>query len=209
MKFRKITTTVFLTATLAVGVLLIPSFISAFGLTSPTSQQDNVASNFQQRVDEFIKKHSADFTPVTETYHANGNDRILDKKVKTVWNKNVTLKGKTSFKNKYDQTVYQRLFLGYYQYETDQQCSAALDSLLNCFGTDCDQLKWGDNGKKLKSTPTYYLINEREIIVCKIHCVHTNAFWTTFKHDLAMTFGSGSSGIIETDCGGPVRFRKF
>lgn len=183
--------------------------ILTFALTSLTSKQDKLASDFQTSVDSFIKKYSEDFTTVTETFNYDGNDFVLDKKVKTSWDKTVTLKHKTAFKNKYDQTVYQRLFLGFYQYDTDKQCSAALDSLLNCFGTDCGKINWGDNGKSLKTTPTIYLINEREIIVCKIHCEHTNDFWTTFKHDLTMTFGNGTSGIIDSGCGGPVNFKKF
>ena len=184
-------------------------FISTFALTSLTSKRDKLATDFQTSVDSFIKKYSTDFSTVTETFDSDGNDFILDKKVRTSWDKPVTLKHKTAFKNKYGQTVYQRLFLGFYQYDSGKQCSAALDSLLNCFGTDCGKLKWGDNGKSLKTTPTIYLINEREIIVCKIHCEHTNDFWTTFKNDLTTTFGNGTSGIIEAGCGGAVHFRKF
>ena len=180
-----------------------------FALTSLTSKQDKLATDFETNIDSFIKKYSTAFTTVAETFNADGNDIILDKKVKTKWSKTATLKGGTAFKNKYDQVIYQRLFLGFYQYETGKQCSAALDSLLNCFGTDCAQLKWGDNGKSLKTIPAVYLINEREIIVCKIHCEHVNDFWTTFKHDLAMTFGNGASVIIDAGCGGPVNFRKF
>jgi hypothetical protein len=100
-------------------------------------------------VDSFIKKYSADFATVNEIFDRNGNDFILDKKVRTSWSKIVTLERKTTFKNIYDQTVYQRLYLGFYQYDTDKQCSAAEDSLLNCFGTDCDSFSWGDNCKSL------------------------------------------------------------
>jgi hypothetical protein len=178
-------------------------------LTSLTSKQDKLATDFQTGVDSFIKKYSADFTTVTGTFNSNGNDFILDKKVKTSWSKTVTLKSKTAFKNKYDQTVYQRLFLGFYQYDTDKQCSAALDSLLNCIGTDCGKLKWGDKGKSLKTTPTIYLINEREIIVCKIYCEHTNDFWTTFKNDLTTTFTNTTFGIIDLGCGGPINFKSL
>lgn len=134
---------------------------------------------------------------------------MLDKKVNASWSKTITLKQKKAFKNKYNQSVYQRLFLGFYQYTTNKECSAALDSLLNCFGTDCGTLKWGDNDKAIKTTPTIYLINDKEIVVCKIHCEHTNDFWTTFKHYLEMTFSSKNSGIIEAGCGGQIRFRKL
>ena len=183
--------------------------ILTFALTSFTSEQDASAADFPASVDNFLKKYSADFSVVSETYLGNnGNDFILDK-TETTWYKSVTLKNKKSFKSKYNQTVYQRLFLGFYQYDTEEQCSAALDSLLNCFGTDCGKIKWGDDVKAIKTTPIVYLINEKTIIFCKIHCEHTDNFWTTFKHDLIMTFGNGASGIIEAGCGGPINFRKF
>ncbi|MFM9947251.1 MAG: hypothetical protein ACKV1O_04875 [Saprospiraceae bacterium] len=183
--------------------------ILTFAFTSLSSKRDKPATDFQTSVDRFVKKYSTDFRTVTETFNSDGNDFILDKKVKTSWNRTATLKRKTAFKNEYGQTVYQRLFLGFYQYDTDKQCAAALDSLLNCFGTDCGKIKWGDNGIKLKTTPILYLKNEKEIIVCKIKCEHSNDFWTTFKHDLTATFCNGTSGIIDAGCGGPVNFRKF
>jgi hypothetical protein len=123
--------------------------IATFALISLTSKQGIPATDFQTGVESFIKKYSADFATVNETFNRNGNDFILDKKVRTSWSKIVTLERKTTFKNIYDQTVYQRLYLGFYQYDTDKQCSAAEDSLLNFFGTDCHRLSWGDNGKSL------------------------------------------------------------
>ena len=84
-----------------------------------------------------------------------------------------------------------------------------MESLLNCYGTDCGKLKWGEEGKSLKTTPSIYLINNKEIIVCKIHCDHTNDFWTKFKNELTTKFGCGTSRIIDAGCGGPINFRKF
>jgi hypothetical protein len=123
--------------------------ISTFALISVTSKQGIPATDFQTGVESFIKKYSADFATVDETFNRDGNDFILDKKVRTSWSKIVTLERKTTFKNIYDQTAYQRLYLGFYQYDTNKQCSAAVDSLLNCFGTDCDSFSWGENCKSL------------------------------------------------------------
>lgn len=178
-------------------------------LTSLTSNKDSEGSSFQTKVDSFIEKYACDFITISENFYSEGNDYILDKKVVTRWSKTITLKSKTSFKNHYNQTIYQRIFLGFYEYETEKLCSAAKDSLLTCLGNDCEKLSWGDSGKSLKTPPFNYLINEKEIIVCKISCEHKNDFWTTFKHDMNLTFGNGASGIIEAECGGPVNFRKF
>lgn len=188
------------------NILLL--FLS-FTMSSLSSKEDEPEMGFKQRIEGFINKYSQDYTAIAESFHVGGNDIILDNKVKTSWDSTITLKSRTSFRNKYDQTVYQRLYLGFYQYETENQCLNALDSLLNCFGTDCGQVKWGENGTSLKTSPAIYLINQKEIIVCKIHCEHANDFWTSFKNDLVIIFGNRASGIIETGCGGPVSFREF
>jgi len=182
--------------------------ILIFTLTSLTSKQNELETDFQTKVDNFLQKYSTDFVVVSQTFIYNGNDPILDK-TETIWHKSITLKSKKSFKNKYDQTVFQRLFLGFYQYETEEQCSSALDSLLNCFGTGCGKIKWGDTIEAFKITPTVYLINDKTIITCKIFCEQENNFWTTFKHDLITTFANETSRIIDAGCGGQISFRKF
>jgi hypothetical protein len=184
----------------------ITLLILAIALTSMSSKEEVPATEFQKKVDSFLNKYSANYTPIAERFQSGCNDFILENKVKNVWDSTVTLKSRTSFKNKYDQNIYQQLFLGFYQYDTDKQCSVALDSLLHCFGSDCGEIKWGENGKTLKTTPAIYLIRGNEIVVCKIHCEHENDFWGVFKDDIIATFGRGAYRILETGCGGPVRF---
>lgn len=165
-------------------------------------------ANFKSKVDSFLKKYSPNFSLSYERYVSNSNDYNLDSRVKSFWNKSATLKNKIPYTNSFNQKVYQRLYLGFYEYDTKSNCSAALDSLLNCFGGECQKISWGANGQMAKTPPFVYLINEREIIVCHIACEHNNNFWTIFKHDMLMTFGNGTSRIIDMDCGGPINFNE-
>lgn len=188
---------------------LIIMSLSIFALTSMSNRQQTSTTNFQTRVEGFVKKYSTHFTTSIDNIDVKGQQYTLDTRTKPTWTKKVTLRSKTSFVNNYRQTVYQRLNLSFYQYDTNAKCTAALDSLLNCFGGECCKLNWGDSAQSAKSIPCIYIINETEIVACHINCEHQNDFWTKFKHDLEMTFRDGASAIIESGCGGSINFRKY
>lgn len=187
---------------------LLVLFLTVFSYSFTTKffQQKN---DFELKVDSFLKKYSTDFSLSNDRFSNNSNDFVLDNKTKSDLSKVVTLKCKTSFVNQYKQTVYQRLYLGFYQFNSQKDCNAALDSLLNCFGTDCQKIKRGENGQLVKTSPVFYLLNENQIIVCHIACEHKNEFWKTFTYDLKMNFGNEGSFTIYSDCGGPITFNKF
>lgn len=186
---------------------IVTLFILTFAITSLIGSQGKNSKSIETNVENFIKKYASKFSVVAEKFNRVSNDGVLNEKVETTWKKNITLKCKTLFKNKYNQKVYQRLFLGFYQYENEKLCSSALDSLLNCMGTDCAKLKWGEEQRGFKTTPCLYLINEKEIIVCKIHCEHSNNFWVEFKNDLISTFRSDKTRVIDVGCGGHASFK--
>ena len=190
-------------------VTIISLCVSIFILTSLTSNKITSGSTFKGEVDSFLEKYSAGFSAIPERYNSFGNDYILDTKVMSSWKKIVTLKSKIKFENNYKQIVSQRLFLGFYKYENKVKCSAALDSLLACFGNDCAKIKWGEQVSSLKATPSIYIVNDSEIIVCHIRCEQINNSWEIFKDELIHTFGEENSGVIESGCGGPVEFRKI
>ena len=188
--------------------------LSIFVFGGLTSKIETPKSDFEFKVENFLKKYSSDFSESPERLLKNYNDLVLDSKVKNVWSKSVTLKSKTSFVNSNKQIVFQRLYLGFYQFSSSSSSKAysatsVVDTLLNCFGSECQKIKRGINGQSVKTSPVFYLLNENEIIVCHIACEHSNDFWATFKHDLKMTFGNDASTIIDVGCGGPINFNKF
>lgn len=187
--------------------LIVLLFLLPFTFSCLKSGNENLTNNFQTKLESFVKKYSKNFSAVTERFNPASNDGVLNEKVETAWKENVTLKCKSYFKNKYNQKVYQRLFLGFFQYESEKLCSSALDSLLNCMGTDCAKLKWGDEERGFMTTPCFYLIGEKQIIVCKIHCEHLNNFWVEFKNDLLSTFRSDKTRVIDVGCGGYASFK--
>jgi len=183
--------------------------LTTFVLTGMTARQQNATIDFQAKVDRFEKKYLANYTISKENLDGTGQQYTLDTKSQPIWRKKTTLKGKTSFRFNTKQRAYQRLYLSFYQYETSTQRSAALDSLLNCFGGGSGKLVWGVNGKSAKTSPCIYIINEKEIVACHIDYSYQNGIWEKFKYDLEKSFGNESSGIIESGCGGPINFRAF
>ena len=182
---------------------------ATFAFSGLANGQTVTISDFQVKVDCFLKKYSADFVVSKDNLDGTGQQFTLDTKTKPTWTMKVTLKSKAPLDENYNQTVYQRLYFAFYKFDNEKQCTEALDSLLNCFGGDCGKIKWNVSGQSSKTIPCVYLINETEIISCHINCSTQNDFWTKFKHDFKMTFGNSVTAIMETGCGGPIEFKKF
>lgn len=167
--------------------------------------KQNDTTNLNNRIDKFIDAYSS-------YYIVNDNDDRftyrLEKKTNYNWSKKILLRKKTPFKNHYDQTVYQRLYIFAYKYDNSKKCQAAVDSLLNCFPNDCWKVTKGNNLKGIKITPSIFVFNENEIIACRIHCEHENEDWNKIKADFKNIFGTSTSDIITTGCGGPLEWNK-
>ena len=174
-----------------------------------SASQKQYSPDFQTKVANYLKAFSLTFSESKDRYDGyEYNDWVLCKKAKYSWKKEITLKSNTSFTNKYKQVAFQRLYFSFYQYETDKLCRTAIDSLLNCFGTDCRKIQWGENMNGVKGTPKIYIFRKREIICCKINCEHVNEYWTKVKQDLIDKFDDNESNFVITGCPGPVEWKR-
>jgi hypothetical protein len=140
----------------------------------------------------------------SETLSALGNDIVLHSKVRTEWKKEFALEHKTNAEN--DRTKYPKLYYGFYQYSNNKKCSAALDSLLHCFGNDCIEIKWNNEHVHVSSIPSIYIINDKEIIVCKIQPTYEDDFWNSTQSEVLNTFKKDHSKIIRIDHTGAISF---
>ena len=177
-------------------------------LTSFTVNKQTEKTDFEMKVERFIKGLKTDFEESPERFlNSKHNDFTLETKTNSTWNKTLTLKNKKTFKNHYDQTVKQRLYLGFHDFETEEKCNQAFDTLMKCLGTDCQTVNWGDEKTGLKTTPFIYLKTEKQIVFCKISCEHINDFWEDIKRLLEEDFKTEEYKIITADCGGPLTFK--
>jgi hypothetical protein len=171
-------------------------------------RQTSTKENFKTKTEKFVKKYSAEYSVSADNLYKSGFQYTLDNKTKHSWTKKETLKCKKSFKNKYNQTSYQRLYFAFYHYDTQQNGKAAFDSLTNCFPSQCVKIEQNKNIKAHKTIPAIYIINITEIITCHIGCEQIQDNWANIQKDLIDTFGDAQSIIITTGCGGPIEWQK-
>ena len=177
-------------------------------LTSFTVNQQTDKTDFELKIEKFINGLKTDFEESPERFlNSKNNDFTLETKTNSTWNKTLTLKSKKTFKNHYDQTVKQRLYLGFHSFETEEKCNQAFDSLMKCLGTDCQTVNWGDEKTGLKSTPFIYLKTENQIVSCTISCEHKNDCGGDIKRQLEEEFKTEKYKIIAADCGGTLTFK--
>lgn len=184
--------------------------ILLLSLTCFSFQVETEKDIFKENVKTFLTSFSNNFNASSERYtHSKYNDFILEENIENEWSKTTTIKSKTSFNNHYNQTVYQRLYLGFHEYKNEATCDSAFSALMDCLGNDCAKINWGDENKGIKTTPFIYIKTSFEIVFCKINCEHDNEFWTEFKSKMIEKFSDSNSRIIEAGCGGPLTFKEI
>jgi hypothetical protein len=189
---------------------ILSIIILSIGLSFISSSQELSEISFDKKVDSFLSTFSKEFGESSERFtNSKNNDFTLETKVTSLWKKIITLKKTTSYKNHYDQSVYQRLFMGFLEFEDSNSLETAFKTLLTCLGADCTDVDWGNELKGIKTTPFIFIKTEKEIIFCKIYCEHKNDYWTSFKNDLKDKFAMSGAKIIEAGCGGPLKFEEI
>jgi hypothetical protein len=176
-------------------------------IMSFTSEDNERKSAFETKVETMIAELDADFEVSSERY-LNGqfNDRVLETSTNSTWSKTLTLKGKTAFVNAYRQTVKQRLYFGFYEFDSSENCEAAFEQILNCLGSDCQSISWGNEQTSVKTTPFIYLKTATQIVFCKIKCEHKNQYWLELQTKLEQVFASDQTKSITAVCGGSLIF---
>jgi hypothetical protein len=105
-----------------------------------------------------------------------------------------------SNKNSSDKKVYTRIQLWQFDFETNDKCKRATDSLLNCFPNDCFKIK-GQIDQGIKITPSIWIITDKNIYVAKTACEQVDEKWTNFIKDFSESFADDDSEIIVAECG--------
>ena len=187
----------------AIFLIVVISFI----LSNSVNGQTAVISDFETKVDNYIKLYLPNFDISNENPSESRMLFIIDSLKSTVWTRKVTLKSKQTIQDKNGQTTNLRLNLSFYNFEDSKKCKDAMNVLLNCFGGDCGKIEWGTPGQTAKTTPCVFVFNEREIITCSISCEQENGYWNGFKEDLIKTLREDPAKIMEAGCGGPITFK--
>jgi hypothetical protein len=171
-----------------------------------TNRLNETTTKFRTKVDIYINSLSPNYMISSETISVLGNDIALNTKVRTKWKRDVSLEHKTNVEN--ERTKYPKLYYGFYKYSNKNKCSIALDSLLNCFGNNCIKIKWNNEQEYISSMSSIYIINDSEIIVCKVQPTYEHDFWNSVQSELKNKFAKENSRIIRVDHKGLVSFQN-
>ncbi|ARN71169.1 hypothetical protein BST91_05645 [Nonlabens tegetincola] len=114
----------------------------------------------------------------------------------------IAIKAKKSHSNKnsYDKTVYTRIQMWQFDFETKEKRNQATDSLLNCFPNDCAKIK-RQIEKGIKITPSIWIFTDKTIYIAKTACEQVDEKWTEFKREFSESLADNYSDIIVTECG--------
>jgi len=114
----------------------------------------------------------------------------------------IAIKAKESHSNKnsYNKTVYTRIQMWQFDFETKEKCKQAIDSLFNCFPNDCAKIKRQvDQG--IKITPSIWIFTDKKIVIANTACEQVDQKWTEFKKEFVEYFANNETEIIVTECG--------
>lgn len=185
------------------GLIVLPVLIILLG----SFQSQEKMTDFEKKINGFLTKYTTDFIGSEERFTGEQNDAVLEDKAFAAWEMIVTMESRKTFVNLSKQNVYQRIYFGFFQFKNDAATQKAFDNVMNCFGSDCKTIVWGETGNSIKTTPAIYIKTDKEIIACRIKCENVNEKWEIVKEDLIKTFGQKDTKIIITDCNGKLNFR--
>ncbi|MBO6516807.1 MAG: hypothetical protein JJ975_09675 [Bacteroidia bacterium] len=105
-----------------------------------------------------------------------------------------------SNENSYNLTVYSRIYLWQFDFSSNERCSQAIDSLMNCFPIDCTPIEKYEN-TPMKTPPSIWVLNKNSIYIAQTACEQVDSNWVTFKHEFVERLATDQAPVIVTDCG--------
>ena len=168
--------------------ILTLNLFSAFQVTKETTIKDFVSTQHDFEVIQNSKKERFVNTLLNQKLH---NEKY-----------EVHLKAKRphSNKNSYDKTVYTRIQIWQFKFETPEKRKQATDSLFTCFPFDCANIKSQVN-QGIKITPSIWIFKDKAIYIANTNCEQVDEKWKNFKIAFSETFAENDSEIIVTECG--------
>lgn len=156
--------------------------------------------SFQQKADSFIVAYQLNYT------EEKSDKRTVLMRFENTWMKQISLLKK--FTVPYGDTVVSpRAEVSFYQYADSSQRANAMSNWLACFGSDCNQIVQGED-VQIKSTPGFYIINEKEIITLDYPLEHEKNNWGEMKKNLRLLFATPASILVEVAPHGRVKWLK-
>jgi hypothetical protein len=96
----------------------------------------------------------------------------------------------------------------YYTFSDSVKTKSAFYNWLDCYGSDCNEIKLNQDVESLKSMPMFTLVYDTTIVAVEYVCNPKKQDWASMEDSLISKFGDNYLYRIEVGCNGPLRWKK-
>ena len=94
-----------------------------------------------------------------------------------------------------------------YNFPDSIKLNNAFYNWLDCFGSDCDEIKLNQDVEYVKTPPSFTLIYDTVLVDVKYLCEHEKNDWKSFQKSIINTYGKNYRYRIDVNCGGPLKWK--
>jgi len=94
-----------------------------------------------------------------------------------------------------------------YNFSDSVKLNNAFYNWLDCFGSDCQEVKLNEDIKAVKTPPSFTLVYDTTIVILEYPCEHIQNDWKSFKDSLVKKYGNDYRYRIDVGCGGPLKWK--
>jgi hypothetical protein len=158
---------------------------------------------FEEKVNKFIEKYKLMYSEVEV------NKPIIPERYENKFGKKISLKKNSTVKYGKVEGVYPVAQLWFYEYADSTSCRNVLNNWLQCYGFDCTPVEFMKDLPAIKTTPSFAIINEKEIVFLQYQCEHIGNNWADIRKELENVFGKKTYYTISLEnCGKKLIWKK-
>lgn len=94
-----------------------------------------------------------------------------------------------------------------YNFSDSIKLNNAFYNWLDCFGSDCNEVKLNQDLEAVKTPPSFTLVYDTTMISVKYLCEHEQNDWKSFQDSILKQYGDNYRYRIDVECGGPLKWK--
>ena len=94
-----------------------------------------------------------------------------------------------------------------YHFSDSLKLNNAFYNWLDCYGSDCNEVKLNQDVESIKTPPSLTLVYDTTLVTIKYMCEHQKNDWKSFQDSVLNYYGRNYRYRIDVECGGPLIWR--
>ncbi len=94
-----------------------------------------------------------------------------------------------------------------YNFSDSIKLNNAFYNWLDCFGSDCQEVKLKEDIDVVKTSPSFTIVYDTTIVMVEYPCEHQQNNWRAFKDSVIKKYGDNYRYRIDVDCDGPLKWK--